>query len=214
MVRAQEPAHHVAVVDNLIHYAFGEVHRDSKAYALIAATPGKDRGIDSDELTLCIDERAAGIARIDGRVGLDEVFVVLDTEVRPAGGADDSHGHGLADAKGITNRKSEITDLNFGRIAKGDGGQVVRINLQNGNVRLGIAANDLGGEFALVAQRNFNVRGAIDNVIVGQNVSIGGDDYAGPQSLFFFLLGLLMGVRLPVTVTKKTGGGTDRQTKG
>src|SRR3546814_5740526 len=48
-----------------------EIGRDGKADADRAAGLGEDRRIDAGELAVHGDQRAAGIARIDRRIGLD-----------------------------------------------------------------------------------------------------------------------------------------------
>ncbi|MCY1242876.1 hypothetical protein D9M72_558680 [compost metagenome] len=49
-----------------------QIGGDSKADAVRAATLGEDRGVDADQLTVHVDEAAAGIARIDRRIRLDK----------------------------------------------------------------------------------------------------------------------------------------------
>ena len=52
-----------------------EVARDGEADALVAAGLAEDRGVDADQLAARVDQRAAGVARVDRGVGLDEVLV-------------------------------------------------------------------------------------------------------------------------------------------
>ena len=52
-----------------------EVARHGEADALIAAALAEDAGVDADQLAARVDQRAAGVARVDRGVGLDEVFV-------------------------------------------------------------------------------------------------------------------------------------------
>ena len=47
---------------------------DREADADVAAGARDDRGVDADELAVQVDERAAGVAGIDRRVGLNEVL--------------------------------------------------------------------------------------------------------------------------------------------
>ncbi len=61
-------------------------------------------------LPLHVDERAAGIAGIDRRIGLDEELVVGDADLRARERRDDAVGHGLADAEGIADRQHDVTD--------------------------------------------------------------------------------------------------------
>ena len=45
-----------------------------EADAFDAEILGQHRGVDADEFAIGIDQRAAGVADVDGRVGLDEVL--------------------------------------------------------------------------------------------------------------------------------------------
>ena len=205
---AEETADDMAVVHNLIHHALGKIHGNGKTHALIPAAAGKDRGVDADQFAFRVYERAARIAGVDSCVGLNEVFIVLDAKIGAARGAHDSHGDGLADAKGIADGEREIADLYLGGIAQRNRGQVIRVNFQDGDVRLGISANDLGGEFALVTQRDFDVRRSVNHVIVGENVAVGADDYSRAQAVFFLLLRPSLGgcccpLRVWLLVTEK-----------
>ena len=59
---------------------------------------------------LQVDQRAAGIARIDRGVGLDEVLVAQPAQAAAADRRDDARGHRLAEAERIADRDHEIAD--------------------------------------------------------------------------------------------------------
>src|SRR5258705_193326 len=54
------------------------------------ATLAENAGVDANQLAARVDERAAGVARVDRRVGLNEIFVVRESKIRPAGCAHDA----------------------------------------------------------------------------------------------------------------------------
>ena len=62
-------------LDNLFHDAARHVDGDRKADADVSPAWGYDRRVDADKLTPEIDETAARIARIDGSVGLNKIFM-------------------------------------------------------------------------------------------------------------------------------------------
>ena len=64
-----------------------------------------------------IDHRAAGIARIDRSVGLDEVFIILDSQSAASRCADDSHRGRVVHSERIADREDHVADLQFRRIA-------------------------------------------------------------------------------------------------
>src|SRR5256886_16549528 len=57
-----------------------------------AGAAGHDRRVDADDLTLHVDERPAGVAGIDGGVGLEEVVERALADLSRLG-ADDSRRH-------------------------------------------------------------------------------------------------------------------------
>ena len=69
---------------------------------LWSAPFGGDHGVDADHLAARVQQRPAGVAGIDGRVGLDGVFDRRAIRVaNRADGADNAAGHGPAQAEWI-----------------------------------------------------------------------------------------------------------------
>src|SRR3954465_14797126 len=92
----EPPAQHLAVLDQLVDDAPGQVARDRKSDPLVAAstlavwTLADYSRVDADQLAARVDEPAARISRIDRRIGLNEIFVLRKTDVGAAHGADDA----------------------------------------------------------------------------------------------------------------------------
>ena len=179
---AQVAAGDATVAYEAVHDVAGEVGGDGEADALVAAGAAEDGGVDADEAALNIHERAAGVAGVDGGVGLDEVFVVFDAEVAAAGGADDAGGDGLADAEGVADGEHDVAYLDLVAVGHGDDREVLGVNLDDGDVGLGVAANDFGGELAAILHCHFNLFGAIHDMVVGQDVTVFGDDDARAEA--------------------------------
>ena len=66
-------------------------------------------------LPAAVDQRAAGIAGIDRRVGLDEILEPVDAEVIAAERADDAERDGVAEAERIADREHDVADLQRAR---------------------------------------------------------------------------------------------------
>ena len=111
---ADPAADHAAVLQDLAHHAAHQVHRDRDADAFGAQVLAQHRGVDADQLAARIDQRAAGVADVDRRVGLDEVLERGDAELRAAGGADDAVRHRLRQAERIADGQHDIADLQRG----------------------------------------------------------------------------------------------------
>src|ERR1700733_14711497 len=64
-----------AVIEDLAHHTARQVYGDRKPDAFIAARSVRENGgVDADQFTAIVDQRAAGIAGINRRIGLYEIF--------------------------------------------------------------------------------------------------------------------------------------------
>src|SRR5215211_3439177 len=106
--------------DDLLHDAARHVNRHGEADPDVAASRGKDSGVDADELSAHVDQRAARIARIDRRIGLDEILVALLADTRATEGAHKPRCHGLPEAEWIADRNHEVTDFEAITVAQRD----------------------------------------------------------------------------------------------
>jgi hypothetical protein len=69
------------VADELSRDAIDDVDRDCKADARRCAGPRDDRTVHTDQPTGAVEQRAAGIAGIDRRIGLDQAADLMDVAV-------------------------------------------------------------------------------------------------------------------------------------
>src|SRR6266571_4671337 len=154
---------HVTVFDETLHGIAGEVRRNSETDALIATGAAQDGCVDADQTALGVHQGATGVAGIDRGVGLDEVLIIQPDGAASASGTDDTSGHGLADAERIADRQHYIPHLNFVTVGHGHSRQVLGVHFNHGDVALGVATDDFGGEFAAILQRHFDLVSAIDD---------------------------------------------------
>src|SRR5213078_5297454 len=103
-------AHDVAGGRELREDGFGEVDWNREADPDRATRLRDHRGVDPDGLALGVDERAAAVARVDGRVGLDEV-IVRSLADHASGRAHDARGHGLLEPERVADRHHRLADL-------------------------------------------------------------------------------------------------------
>ena len=102
--------------------------------------------------------------------------------------------HGLADAEGIADREHDVADQQFIGI-----GEVERreflfavLHAQHGQIGAAVLEHDLGLELALVGERNLDLIGALDDVVVGDDEP-GRIDHHARSERALHLLGLLAG---------------------
>ena len=192
-VEPEIAAHNLAVFDELVRYGPRHVDRNGKADADVSFAAARGYGgVDADQIAVKVDHRSAGIPRIDRGVRLNEVLVIFDSEAAAPGGADDAHRGRFAHSKWIANGEDHVADLQSRGIADCKCGKTGRIDFQHCDVGSRIGADELGFEFALVAELHFDIGCAIDDVIVRQNRAVGRDDHARAEALFAFGAHLLL----------------------
>ena len=159
------------------------VKRELKA-AVEAAAAAQDRGVDADQPAFDVEERAAGVAGVDRGVGLDEIFILLDAEPAPAERAHDAAAHRLPDAEGIADRQHHVAHFELVAVAERRRGETGRVDFHDRHIGLGIAADDRGLEFpARLAEGDLHLVGAVDHVVVRQNIAVSRDDHARAEPL-------------------------------
>jgi len=107
---------------------------EANARALIGAI-GRDHGVDADNFAVRVKQRTAGVAGVDGCIGLNGVF--NGCTAFAADGADcgdDAGGHGAAEAEGIADGVDFLADIEAGGSGERDGLQIGRIDLEEGEV--------------------------------------------------------------------------------
>ena len=64
-----------------------------------------------DHPAVHVDQRTAGIAGIDGGIGLDEELIIADADLGARHRRDDAVRHRLSDAERIADRQHHVADL-------------------------------------------------------------------------------------------------------
>ena len=186
-------------------HRLGEVDRDREADAHRAAALRHDRGVDADRLAARVDEWPAAVARIDRRIGLDEVVVRALTDHAPLG-ADDAGRDGLLETVRVADRHDGFAHLEPRRVAEGNDGEPLGVDLQEHQIRPGIATQHRGGQLAAVGQRHPDVLGAVNDVVVGDDESVRVDHEARAEAL----LGVAAQVAVDARRADVDDGGLER----
>jgi hypothetical protein len=139
------------------------------------------RRVDADHPALGVDQRPAGISRIERGIGLNHIVH------EPAGGGPQSaaergnhaRGHGLRVAERIADGDGHLSHLQGGGIAELHIGQRGgRADAQHRQVRVRIVADQVSAEAGVVVQAHRNLIGALDHVAVGQQIAVGREQKA------------------------------------
>ena len=173
-------------VDNLVSNILGIVNRDGKAHARTGARVALDKRVNTHELAVVVDERAAGVARVDGGIGLDHVGIDGVAAGRAHGrGAiqrrDDTRGNRLLVAERRTDGHDPLTHVELGGITDLDRrelGGVSILELDDGEVARGIVAHELSLVGGAVVHGHHVLVVAVDHVVVGEDVALGIEHHA------------------------------------
>ena len=175
---------HLAILQQPVHHEFRVVRGDGEAEPDRAAIRhGEKRGIDTHDLAFEIDERATGIAVIDGGVGLDVVVIgaVVDVAVERA---HDPRAHRHAEPERIADREHRIADLQIAAVGPGERVQLVRhVHLEDGEIDRTAFREQARPGPAAIAEMHGDLQRAIDHVLVRDDHARWVDDEARPEEV-------------------------------
>src|SRR5690606_6020207 len=140
--------------------------------------------VDAHELSVRIHQGTAAITGVHGCIGLHEGFqrndvarsVVLEQVDVARFGADDPCGNRTGQVHGVANGQHPFAHAHIVAVAVRYSGQVLGIDLQQGQVGTGVAADHFALERAAVVQVYLDLIGTVDHVVVGHDIPIVADD--------------------------------------
>ena len=195
------------------------VDRDGKAQALHRSlgvgAAGQLGGDDADHLAVLVEQGAAGVAGVDGGVGLEHVHyrsiahgdgAVLGGDIAPG------EGKGQL-AQGVADGVHVLAHVELVGIAQGDRLEVAHVDFQHGDVVLLFTAHQ-GGVIALaVGEKHLDVADAVDDVIIGEDVAgaaVAADDEAGAGYGVLHRIAEHIGIHIAVDAHRRAQvGGVD-----
>lgn len=158
---------------------------------------GADGGVDADDAGFGVEERATGVAGVDGRVGLQGVDVRHVTAVAalaargdgPLLGADDAGGDRAGQVEGGADGDDGVTDLDVVGVAERQGPQACdAADLDDGEVIAAVPAYDRGLGGVAAVERHGDLAacsGRFHDVVVGEDVAAVVQYEAGAGALCF-----------------------------
>jgi len=183
---AEPAAHHMTFADDVLQYLDRGLDRNRKADALGRGLV-EHRGVDADQVAVGVDQGTAGVAAVDRRVGLQEVFKGVQAQAA-AGGADDALGHRLTETERIADGQHHIADAGLRRAADGHRRQILEGDAQHGEIGLRVRARHGRFGLAAVGQQHDDFVGIRDHMVIGENVTLAAHDHPGAQRTFHALL--------------------------
>ena len=151
--------------------------------ALLEGEPRRGRGVHADHLPAAVHQRAAGVARLDVSVGLDEAGEVLGGSValvaRGDGLAEGDHAaarvaRSPAASSGVADPDDCFAGANARGVPEADRLETrSTLELHHGDVARAVVADELGAVGLLIAHIGHPYRGCtLNNVIVRENLPV------------------------------------------
>jgi len=176
----QHAALNLAVLDQLLHDYLGNVAGNGKTDTDISPAPtgSCNGGIDTDHLAGHVDQWPTGITWIDGGIGLNEVVVAAEgTQGRgSACRADDAEGGRALQSQRLADGDHEIAYMHLAGVSNWQLGQVLGMDPDHSQVGIFVYTDHRGLVALFVVKRNGDGLGIADDMVIGQNISLGGID--------------------------------------
>ena len=142
---------------------------DSEAKADADASRTDDGAIDTNYASLEIEQRAAGITRIDGSVSLDVAFERVRLRTSSAECADDAMRHGMAQTEWVAYRDHIVADMKASRIPDRQLRETAGIDLDDRDIGFVIGSENPSLEAAPVGKRDRDLLRALNDMVVGED---------------------------------------------
>src|SRR4029077_16918800 len=103
-------------LEQALHGGPGHIARDGEAHADTAARGTGDGRIDPHQFSIESHQGPAGVAWIDGGIGLNEIFEVSDTDIGTTDGTDNAERHTATQTKWVSDREHKFAHGERARI--------------------------------------------------------------------------------------------------
>ena len=187
VLNADGTARHLAVLDDLVVDLRRGVDGQGETDALVPPRGGGDGRVDANHFAANVQQRAAAIAGVDGRIGLKEVLILGAAAVGDVAsrGADDAGGHGILKVERRPDGHRPVSHLHRIGIADLSRDNVgLPLDADHRQIGLVVHADDfgvIGGRIA--GEFHFDGVGLIDHVVIRQDVTGAVHYNAGTQRL-------------------------------
>ena len=193
---AEPGAGDLAVLDQHVCHALGQVHRHGKP------DPGvhtADERVDTDDLSVDIHQRPAAVAGVDAGIGLDEVLVEHELVGEHAATlrADVPNGDAVVQLERRADRDGKFAGLGLRRVAQLGRSQAGCIDLYHTDIRLAIHPEHFAVEFPAVLKHDLHLVRPLDDVAVGHDDAVLAVDQPGALPVKNRLTGTGTRRRLP-----------------
>ncbi len=172
----QRPGGHGAVFDQLLQHIHRIADGDRKAQSLDTRSRLL-RIHDTDQVARSVEQAAAGVARVDRRIGLEQHHgFVVDHDLPVQGGNDSGGDRTAKGSQRVADGDRRRPDFQVIGVAEGRRLEILCIHLDDRQVRRGIGPHQLCIVFRAVGRAHRNGPGAFDDMVVRDDVAVAGHD--------------------------------------
>lgn len=167
--------------DDIVHI----VHGDGEADVVDGGAGAGGAGIlgvgDAHHFTVHVEQSAAGVAGIDGAVGLDQLLGAAGGHGHiPVQGADGTGRQGEGQlAQRVADGHYAVAYIQLAGGADDHRGQALGLHLQHGHIVALVVADDLGIILGAVVGGDGHRIGAFNDVVIGDDIAVIREDEAG-----------------------------------
>ena len=167
----------LAVELDLFSYIHGQINRNGKRNTHESAGAAVYLRIDANNFTLQVEQWPARVTRVDRDIGLDERHVGIVRQAATLGRHDASRDR-VFKAEGGANGGDPLTWFELVRVTNFYHGQAAGIDLEQGDIRAFVQADQFGLEFPFVGQYDLDWIAIHDNMGIRHDVAVAADDEA------------------------------------
>ena len=169
---AEKPTDNMTGLEQTLHGSPGHIARNSEAHADAPAGRTGDGRIDPHQFSIEGHQGPAGVAWIDGGIGLNEIFEIGDTDIGATDGTDNAERHTAAQPKGVSDRQHKFADGERTRIPPCHCRQIGRLNFYHGHVGFRIGGHHSSFVLPPVGENHFHIDRIGNDMVIRHNVAI------------------------------------------
>ena len=128
-----------------------------------------------------VNQGTARATQVDGGIGLDIALVGRQLQTEAAHSRDDALGYRVTKAVRVADSQHHITHGDILGIRQRNRCQRRQVDMQNGEIGLGVTAHHRGTGRTAVRKQYLNGVSACNHVVVGHNMSRGTENHARAQ---------------------------------
>jgi hypothetical protein len=161
----------------------GHIARNGKAHTDAAARGACNSRIDPHQFSVECHQGSAGVSRIDGGIGLNEIFEVSDTDIGTTDRTDNAERHTATQPQWVSDREHKFAHAERARIPPCHRWQIGRLNFHHGHVGLRIGGHHSSFILPTIGENDFHIDRIGNDMVVCHDVTIRRHNHTGALTI-------------------------------